>query len=181
MGYAKYLEMGGKDQFINRFHVPDGVNNTSGLNTDIVGTSQLVLNVLVGDSIYYALECKVILLANEEFPEILLGTPVLRQLNCTMRFESNNESSCKFDCRRTKHSSKKTRVKYLSNHPITLPTYNRTEIETKKGVYKIKLMIPKLGHPVDLEIPPGVIDNCCLLYTSPSPRDRTRSRMPSSA
>ena len=25
------------------------------------------------------------------------------------------------------------------------------------------------------------IDNYCLLYTSPSPRDRTRSRMPSSA
>ena len=24
-------------------------------------------------------------------------------------------------------------------------------------------------------------DNVCLLYTSPSPRDRTRSRMPSSA
>ena len=24
-------------------------------------------------------------------------------------------------------------------------------------------------------------DNTCLLYTSPSPRDRTRSRMPSSA
>ena len=24
-------------------------------------------------------------------------------------------------------------------------------------------------------------DRCCLLYTSPSPRDRTRSRMPSSA
>ena len=26
-----------------------------------------------------------------------------------------------------------------------------------------------------------VISRCCLLYTSPSPRDRTRSRMPSSA
>ena len=25
------------------------------------------------------------------------------------------------------------------------------------------------------------VDNTCLLYTSPSPRDRTRSRMPSSA
>ena len=25
------------------------------------------------------------------------------------------------------------------------------------------------------------VDNICLLYTSPSPRDRTRSRMPSSA
>ena len=27
----------------------------------------------------------------------------------------------------------------------------------------------------------AVLDNICLLYTSPSPRDRTRSRMPSSA
>ena len=27
----------------------------------------------------------------------------------------------------------------------------------------------------------GLRDNPCLLYTSPSPRDRTRSRMPSSA
>ena len=26
-----------------------------------------------------------------------------------------------------------------------------------------------------------LISRCCLLYTSPSPRDRTRSRMPSSA
>ena len=26
-----------------------------------------------------------------------------------------------------------------------------------------------------------VLDSFCLLYTSPSPRDRTRSRMPSSA
>ena len=33
---------------------------------------------------------------------------------------------------------------------------------------------------VDTEINPYV-DQCCLLYTSPSPRDRTRSRMPSSA
>ena len=28
---------------------------------------------------------------------------------------------------------------------------------------------------------PSVRRSCCLLYTSPSPRDRTRSRMPSSA
>ena len=27
----------------------------------------------------------------------------------------------------------------------------------------------------------GLLDVTCLLYTSPSPRDRTRSRMPSSA
>ena len=30
-------------------------------------------------------------------------------------------------------------------------------------------------------VPDGVQYPCCLLYTSPSPRDRTRSRMPSSA
>ena len=30
-------------------------------------------------------------------------------------------------------------------------------------------------------IGPGIGQGTCLLYTSPSPRDRTRSRMPSSA
>ena len=31
------------------------------------------------------------------------------------------------------------------------------------------------------EVPAGIAALTCLLYTSPSPRDRTRSRMPSSA
>ena len=35
---------------------------------------------------------------------------------------------------------------------------------------------------MELDFQPNrVFDNSCLLYTSPSPRDRTRSRMPSSA
>ena len=53
-----------------------------------------------------------------------------------------------------------------------------------------------IQHAVDeagglIEFPPGdylikrpivlQLNKCCLLYTSPSPRDRTRSRMPSSA
>ena len=33
----------------------------------------------------------------------------------------------------------------------------------------------------DIEHRINIIDTPCLLYTSPSPRDRTRSRMPSSA
>ena len=33
----------------------------------------------------------------------------------------------------------------------------------------------------DENFEPALDDNNCLLYTSPSPRDRTRSRMPSSA
>ena len=40
----------------------------------------------------------------------------------------------------------------------------------------------KRGQLTDLYLSPeGVEDMSCLLYTSPSPRDRTRSRMPSSA
>ena len=35
--------------------------------------------------------------------------------------------------------------------------------------------------PLTLKIPGRHPPNTCLLYTSPSPRDRTRSRMPSSA
>ena len=38
-----------------------------------------------------------------------------------------------------------------------------------------------LSHAAALEKPVGGIFDICLLYTSPSPRDRTRSRMPSSA
>ena len=34
---------------------------------------------------------------------------------------------------------------------------------------------------MDLERERGITIKSCLLYTSPSPRDRTRSRMPSSA
>ena len=37
----------------------------------------------------------------------------------------------------------------------------------------------EIGNDSPLTVMGGV--NVCLLYTSPSPRDRTRSRMPSSA
>ena len=41
------------------------------------------------------------------------------------------------------------------------------------------VMIPLTGTPTPIYDENGVL--ACLLYTSPSPRDRTRSRMPSSA
>ena len=45
--------------------------------------------------------------------------------------------------------------------------------------YDINLLVRRWGSPTDsFQARNG---NICLLYTSPSPRDRTRSRMPSSA
>ena len=49
----------------------------------------------------------------------------------------------------------------------------------KKDLYQIKNNHLKHMHE-DIDKLGGKVDNC-LLYTSPSPRDRTRSRMPSSA
>ena len=44
-------------------------------------------------------------------------------------------------------------------------------------------LVLEFGEPVDdgYLMTHGAINEACLLYTSPSPRDRTRSRMPSSA
>ena len=53
---------------------------------------------------------------------------------------------------------------YLTQHYCI----NITHTSSKSGEYYILMQIDQL--------PPS-----CLLYTSPSPRDRTRSRMPSSA
>ena len=41
------------------------------------------------------------------------------------------------------------------------------------------VLVAQMGWPPVLAVPVCVLG--CLLYTSPSPRDRTRSRMPSSA
>jgi len=38
-----------------------------------------------------------------------------------------------------------------------------------------------VGWPLNMDDTEGPQGKLCLLYTSPSPRDRTRSRMPSSA
>ena len=51
---------------------------------------------------------------------------------------------------------------------------------------KIQSLVPPTDDPGDApdcmcESGPCTWDMACLLYTSPSPRDRTRSRMPSSA
>ena len=52
------------------------------------------------------------------------------------------------------------------------------QIATEVGVAKQTLLY---WFPSKDELVEAVLLEACLLYTSPSPRDRTRSRMPSSA
>ena len=49
------------------------------------------------------------------------------------------------------------------------------------NIYNMELGVEEDGYCCDECEQEYYRDNPCLLYTSPSPRDRTRSRMPSSA
>ena len=49
------------------------------------------------------------------------------------------------------------------------------------GVESSAPSVPETAPTTPGAAPPEPITPACLLYTSPSPRDRTRSRMPSSA
>ena len=61
------------------------------------------------------------------------------------------------------------------DNDVVNPSQIRTVIRTFKE--RLPEMFPdRLDEKGNLEVP-----KTCLLYTSPSPRDRTRSRMPSSA
>ena len=60
----------------------------------------------------------------------------------------------------------------------------RTKLAEMGAEYGEKIANEKLGARKFAGIVGGQVQRCnhiCLLYTSPSPRDRTRSRMPSSA
>ena len=81
-------------------------------------------------------------------------------------------------------------AKNLINKKLNLKVFSRT-LEKAKPLEKLgAIIVDSLGEAVkeaDIVITMLTDDNAvekvlsCLLYTSPSPRDRTRSRMPSSA
>ena len=56
-----------------------------------------------------------------------------------------------------------------------VPNGNNTD-GPKKSLIALNTLLDNLAKPGD-----SILLRRCLLYTSPSPRDRTRSRMPSSA
>ena len=58
------------------------------------------------------------------------------------------------------------------NKKLPLPTW---------AIEQEDLINTTINHLLQVQATPDLLFNLCLLYTSPSPRDRTRSRMPSSA
>ena len=73
---------------------------------------------------------------------------------------------------------------------MQLPTFYKVVKRTEKTVWLIELESQLIedsdgygqeGHKIPVDIPKGTVFYSCLLYTSPSPRDKTVSRMPSSA
>ena len=58
-----------------------------------------------------------------------------------------------------------------------------TRLVSHPHVQQATLTVDRRDHQCTAHLPREwrIKDECCLLYTSPSPRDRTRSRMPSSA
>ena len=66
-----------------------------------------------------------------------------------------------------------------ASHKPERPSYQVLEFLLQKG-YRVTPVNPGLaGQTLQGQTVVGSLS--CLLYTSPSPRDRTRSRMPSSA
>ena len=64
------------------------------------------------------------------------------------------------------------------------PTFNIWNWEPNEMLCLLEHMYHELGLVTELKINPIILRRwlvCCLLYTSPSPRDATLSRMPSSA
>ena len=75
-------------------------------------------------------------------------------------------------------------LRYHGN-PMRMPWDQAMDIDTDGGVLMVDGKIAEVGAGAALTAahPEAEITRygSCLLYTSPSPRDRTRSRMPSSA
>ena len=69
----------------------------------------------------------------------------------------------------------------LDESPLFLPTAERRVVFANPEYFLPVREITPGGSPYPLPATPTDLSSVCLLYTSPSPRDRTRSRMPSSA
>ena len=69
--------------------------------------------------------------------------------------------------------------KFLNRSRASVYRYTNTDLRNLNPSFNPRKLNPEFR--TDQKEPLRFHPNDCLLYTSPSPRDRTRSRMPSSA
>ena len=62
-----------------------------------------------------------------------------------------------------------------------IQTKEYPERENKMGTMPVPKLLITMSLPMMISMPVQALYNICLLYTSPSPRDKRQSRMPSSA
>ena len=80
-----------------------------------------------------------------------------------------------------KNACKALGEEYRASHAFRYEhAQNRIE-ELKENKEELKDLLDRYGADEETKSYVNDENNICLLYTSPSPRDRTRSRMPSSA
>ena len=68
-----------------------------------------------------------------------------------------------------------------NDHPDIFKPYNKEEYLKEPHAKPFNVVWPGFGYELDQKGHATVNYSICLLYTSPSPRDRQKSRMPSSA
>ena len=93
---------------------------------------------------------------------------------------SNNPSMQKYD---GPLFNQRPDEKYLSQKQLQLKKYGK-DLFGQTDQYESSDLNNKVSQTLGLEDTESLLETAmqvCLLYTSPSPRDRTRSRMPSSA
>ena len=98
-------------------------------------------------------------------PDVFLFDEPLSNLDAKLRVDMRTEI-------KKLHQKLRTTIVYVTHDQIEAMTLSTRIAVMNKG------HIQQLGTPKEIYDTPA---NLCLLYTSPSPRDRTRSRMPSSA
>ena len=82
------------------------------------------------------------------------------------------------------NSSTHDELIWLNNHLTGIISKNNITVPSKQLISKLTILYgTETGNSKKLatDFAAKAKKNGCLLYTSPSPRDRTRSRMPSSA
>ena len=74
---------------------------------------------------------------------------------------------------------------FACGQELITTSFTGSETEVNEGDYRFRFsstdVLPASANVISWKVYPSNQSNDCLLYTSPSPRDRTRSRMPSSA